>query len=129
MIIDSEILSKNNPLPLAFIGDSVHTLFVRKHILSSYGGKMNNYHSLAAKLCKASAQAQALKAIQPILTEEESDLVRRGRNCKPKHTAKNASTADYTLSTAFEALIGWLYVSGQEDRLNEILQLSIAEIN
>ena len=122
--IDKEILSKNNPLPLAFIGDAVHTLYVREEILKSYKGKMNNYHSLASKECKASAQAENLNSIMPFLTEDELELVKRARNCKPKHSAKNASSADYSHATAFEALIGWLYVSGQENRLKELLTLA-----
>ena len=125
--IDTTILFRNNPLPLAFIGDAVHTLFVRKFVLKKYGGKMNNYHTMAAKLCKASAQATALEKVMPTLSEEEADLVRRARNCKPKHSAKNATSGQYSHATAFEALIGWLYVNNNNDRLNEILSLSVTE--
>ncbi len=118
-------LLSTNLLPLAFIGDSVHTLFVREWCLSNPNCKMENYHTLASKFCKASAQAKVLSLLQENLTDEEREIVRRGRNAKAKHHAKNASTADYSQATAFEILIGFLYLSGREERLDEILNLSI----
>ena len=121
-----ESLLQTNLLPLAFIGDSVHTLFVREHCLSNPNYKMENYHVLASKFCKASAQAKSLELIQDYLTDEEKCIVRRGRNAKSKHHAKNASTADYSHATAFEILIGFLYLSNNKERLNEILNLSIS---
>lgn len=127
-----ELLNKllnTNLLPLAFIGDSVHTLFVRSWCLNNANDKMENYHMRASKFCKASAQAQVLKLmIDGILTEEEKEIVRRGRNAKPKHQAKNASSSEYSYSTAFEVLIGYLYISKKQDRLDEILNLSITLI-
>ncbi|MBQ8443893.1 MAG: Mini-ribonuclease 3 [Clostridia bacterium] len=121
-------LLNTNLLPLAFIGDSVHTLFVREEILSMPNRKIENYHTLASFYCKASSQAKALENIKPFLTDEEKEIVRRGRNAKPKHQAKNASQADYSYATAFEVLIGYLHLSGQSERLKEILQLSMKSI-
>lgn len=121
-----ESLLKTNLLPLAFIGDSVHTLFVREHCLSNPNYKMENYHNHASKFCKASSQAKVLSLLQEYLTDEEREIVRRGRNAKSKHHAKNASSADYAYATAFEILIGFLYLSKNQDRLNEILNLSIS---
>ena len=114
-------------MPLAFIGDSVHTLFVREKILNQNLNKMDNYHTQAAKFCKASSQAKVITSISPLLTEEEQEIVRRGRNAKPKHQAKNASSADYALATSFEILVGYLYLKGDEERLNEILTFSISQ--
>lgn len=120
-------LVKTNLLPLAFIGDAVHTLFIREYTLENYSvNKMDNYHSLSSKYCKASSQAKTLNYILPLLDEEEKEIVRRGRNAKPKHQAKNASNADYAYATAFEILIGFLYLKGDENRLNKILNLSIS---
>ena len=116
-----ELLS-TNLLPLAFIGDSVHTLFVRDYILKSGNLKLENYHN---KSSQASSQAKALEKIIPLLNEDESEIVRRARNAKPKHQAKNASSADYSYATAFEALIGYLYITENKDRLDEILKISI----
>ena len=118
-------LLNTNLLPLAFIGDSVHTLFVREYALSNPHQKIQNYHTLSSFYCKASSQAKALEKIGGILTDEEKEIVRRGRNAKPKHSAKNATTGDYSYATAFEVLIGYLYLSNQTNRLNEILNLSI----
>lgn len=120
-----EKLLKTNLLPLAFIGDSVHTLFVREYCLEMYDGKMENYHTEAAKYCKAQSQARVLKELLPTLSEEESEIVRRGRNAKPKHSAKNASQSDYSYATAFEVLIGYLYLKNDNIRLKEILEYSV----
>ena len=121
-----EKLLKTNLLPLAFIGDSVHTLFVREYCLEMFDGKMENYHTEAAKYCKAQSQARVLKEFLPSLSEEESEIVRRGRNAKPKHSAKNASQSDYSYATAFEVLIGYLYLKDDKTRLKEILKNSIS---
>ena len=129
--MEKEIFNKllnTNLLPLAFMGDSVHTLFVREYALSRPNQKIENYHTLASMHCKASSQAKSLEGIMPLLTDEEKEIVRRGRNAKPKHQAKNASSADYCQATAFEVLIGWLYLSNQNERLDEILKLSIKTI-
>ena len=123
-----EFLSKNL-LPLAFIGDSVHTLFVREYCLKDANFKMETYHSKSSFYCKASSQAKALKLLNDALTPEEQDIVRRGRNLKPKHHAKNASSADYSFATAFEVLIGYLYLNEDSQRLQEILKLSIELLN
>ena len=120
-------IEKTNLLPLAFLGDSVHTLFVREKTLLGTDSKMANYHSLSSKFCKASAQAKALEKITPLLSEKESEIVRRPRNAHPKHSAKNASSRDYSMATAFEALIGYLYLTEQTERLNKILEISTTE--
>ena len=116
---------QTNLLPLAFIGDSVHTLFVREKVLEKHDHKMENYHTNASKYCKASCQADVLRRLLPALPLDEQEIVRRGRNAKPKHSAKNATSADYSYATAFEILIGYLYLNGDENRLNEVLQSSI----
>lgn len=122
-----KILTGGNILPLAFLGDSVHTLFVREYFLNNLNTKIGTISSASAKICKASSQAHTLKTITPSLSEEENDIVRRARNAKPKHTAKNATSADYSYATAFEALLGYLYLKGDEKRLQEILLLSCKE--
>ena len=120
-------LIQTNMLPIAFIGDSVHTLFVREYVLSTENGKMTNYHSDASKFCRASSQSKALEKLLPLLTDDEKEIVRRARNAKPKHKAKNASTSDYNHATAFEALIGYLYLSEKKDRLSKFLSLSVEQ--
>lgn len=117
-------LLKTNLLPLAFIGDAVHTICAREFCLEKFNDKMNNYHLKASFYCKASSQAKTLNKIYTLLNDEEKEIVRRGRNAKPKHQAKNATTEDYSFATAFEVLIGYLYLNGNQQRFNEIIKLS-----
>ncbi len=117
-------LLNTNLLPLAFLGDSVHTLFVRSKLLSCGYLKPDNLNKQASFYCKAASQAKSLEKIMPLLSEEELNILRRARNAKPKHHAKNASLSDYSLATAFEALIGYLYLK-DKDRLEDILEKSM----
>lgn len=110
-----------SPLALAFLGDAVHTAYVRKKVLSGQMNKMHNYHTQASKFCNAKWQMQVLEKLLPTLTEEEQNIVRKARNCHSKHTAKNFDEETYKKATAFEALIGYLYLSEKYDRLNEVL--------
>lgn len=120
-------LEKTNLLPLAFLGDSVHTQFVRKHVLENYNEKMQNFHKKASQFCKASHQSKVLEKIFNNLTDKEKEIVKRARNAKPKHTAKNSSSKDYMMATAFEALVGYLYLAENNERLFAILNYSIQE--
>ncbi len=119
-------LCQSNLLSLAFIGDSIHTQYVREYVLSQDIGNMDNYHKRASYFCKASTQAEVLQALLPSLNEEESSIVKRARNAKPKHQAKNATGKDYAYATAFEALIGYTYLKEDNERLNELLNLSLS---
>jgi ribonuclease-3 family protein len=111
-----------NPLSLAFVGDAVYTLFIRHRIAKDSTAKSGKLHKLATEFIKASAQSKTLEKILPMLTERESDLVRRSRNTKINNSAKSATPAEYMQSTAYEALLGYLYMTGQRERLEEILQ-------
>lgn len=112
---------------LAFIGDSIHTSFIRNWVISNHSLKLNEYHKLASKYCNAKAQSDVLERIVPLLSFEESEIIRKARNTKTKHSAKNSSPIDYHRATAFEALIGWLYLNNKKDRLKEILKLSLLD--
>lgn len=116
-----------SPLALAFMGDAVHTAYVRETVLKGQTNKVQNYHTFASKICNAKKQMETLEKLLPTLTEEELNVVRKARNCHSKHTAKNFDEETYKKATAFEALIGFLYLSKQTDRLNEILQKSFEE--
>ena len=122
-----EDYTKLSPLALAFIGDSVHTLYVREHIVMNDVLKINDYHKLSSHFCKAETQSKVLDQIAPMLSEQEKEVVRKARNTKIHHNAKNASVKDYKQATSFEALLGYLYVTNQNDRLQEILKLSMGE--
>lgn len=110
-------------LALAFVGDSVFDLFIRTMLVGS-GKKVRDLHKEAVSYVKASAQAAILKALEPKLTSEEKDIVRNARNAKVNTIPKHADIMEYHYSTAFEALLGYLYLSGQNKRLNEILLMA-----
>lgn len=111
-----------SPALLAYIGDAVFEVYVRSVLAVQVGGHMDAIHNLAVESVKAEAQARMFRYLEDSLTEEELDVVRRGRNSKCGHVPKNAAVVDYRYSTGFESLIGFLYLGGQEDRLNEILK-------
>ena len=113
------------PLTWAYIGDAVYELFIRENLVKGAKLKPHKLHLESIKYVKASAQAKTLKEIEEILTDEEKDAVRRTRNTKNHHLPKNANVNDYMYATAFEGLIGYLYLSKQEERLKEILNKTI----
>ncbi|MBQ3235404.1 MAG: Mini-ribonuclease 3 [Clostridia bacterium] len=122
----SDKLSKNtarqlSPITLAFVGDAVYTLFVREKIVFQNdlkGAELNRRTSLEVK---ATAQARYIDKIMPLLTEEEIDIFKRARNAKKNTRAKSATVSEYNKSTGFEALVGYLYLIGETDRLNYLL--------
>ncbi|MBE7075768.1 MAG: ribonuclease III [Clostridiales bacterium] len=118
-------LNELSPLALAFMGDAIHTCFVREKVLQGQRNKLDNYHNLAKNSCNALNQKQILEKIEPLLTEEEKDIVRRARNAHSKHKAKNFDEETYKKATSFEALIGFLYLSQNYERLNLFLEMSI----
>ena len=122
-----EKIDNLSPLVLAFIGDGVHTLFVREFVVKGGISNLNCYHQKAKKFCNAKHQKEVLEKLLPMLTFEESEIVRRARNAKSKHKAKNFNEEEYKKATAFEALIGFLYLTEQKERLEEILKISVSE--
>ena len=121
-IEDIQMLS---PLVWAYIGDSVYEMFIRTYLVNNSNAKPHKLHIESIKYVKAKAQADILLKIEDKLTEEEKDIVRRGRNTENHHVAKNSNVADYSKATAFEALIGYLYLTKQDKRLEEILLLCL----
>lgn len=114
-----------SPLVWAYVGDSVYELYVRTFLVNNSNAKPHKLHIEAIKYVKAESQANLVKKIKDKLTEEEQDIIRRGRNTENHHIAKNANLSDYSMSTGFEALIGYLYMTGQDERLKEVLNLCI----
>ena len=117
-----------SPLVWAYIGDSVFEMFIRVNLVNHSNAKPHKLHKQSIHYFKAQAQAEILKKIQDSLTPKEQEIVRRGRNVQNHHVAKNANVAEYAQSTAFEALIGYLYLTKQDERLKEILESSIQTI-
>ena len=117
--VDVNLLS---PLTWAYIGDAVYELYIRTNLVNKTKLKPHKLHIESIKYVKAKAQADILKELMEILTDEEKDIVRRARNAENHHLPKNADPEDYMYSTAFEGLIGYLYLTKQDDRLEEILK-------
>ena len=117
--------SQLSPLTLAFVGDAVFDLFVRERLVCLANRPVNRLHSLAVSLVKASSQARAAKRLSEKLTEKELSVLKRGRNAHTNHKAKNASESDYHYATGLEALFGFLYLSGESDRLRELFELTL----
>ena len=122
-----EEVNQMSPLTWAYIGDSVYELYIRTYLINKTRLKPHKLHIEAIKYVKARAQAEILKKLDDILNQEEQEIVRRGRNTQTHHIAKNASMQEYMYSTAFEALIGYLYLTGQEERLVTILEAILDE--
>ncbi|MDF2874693.1 MAG: mrnC [Sporomusa sp.] len=123
--IDAERLS---PLVLAYIGDAYFTLYVRTRLLGYEQNKVRVLHTFDAKIVSAVMQSKAVKILEDQLTPEEADIVRRGRNAKST-VPKSASIAEYRYATGFEALMGFLYVQKNYDRLSEIVDKAFAIIS
>ncbi len=111
-----------SPLTWAYVGDCVYELYIRTNLINKTNLKPHKLHIESIKYVKAKAQAEILQKIYNDLTEEEKDIVRRGRNSENHHLPKNCDVKDYMYATAFEALIGYLYLTKKEDRLKEILE-------
>ncbi|MGN1271473.1 MAG: Mini-ribonuclease 3 [Clostridia bacterium] len=110
-----------SPLVWAYVGDSVYELYIREKLVNSTNLKPHKLHIETIKYVKAKAQADTLERLREYLTEEEQEIVRRARNTQNHHLPKNANPTDYMYATAFEGLIGYLYLSGQKERLEELL--------
>ena len=110
-----------SPLTWAYVGDCVYELYIRTKLVDKTNLKPNKLHIETTKYVKAKSQAEMLEKINGKLTDEEKDIVRRGRNAENHHLPKNSNVFEYSRATAFEALIGYLYLTKKFERLAEIL--------
>lgn len=117
-------VSQFSSLQLAYIGDAVYELYIRTMISKDKNIPVNKLHREATTYVKAKAQSDIIRKIEPYLTEEELSVYKRGRNAKANTAAKNADIVDYRHATGFEALIGYIYLKKDFERLDEILKLS-----
>ncbi len=111
-----------SPLTLAFIGDGVFELFVRERLVLQGNCPVKELHKHAVVQVQAAAQAMAVPKLEPILSEEEISVLKRGRNAHVGHVPKNSSVADYHAATALESLFGYLYLKGDLKRLQELFR-------
>jgi ribonuclease-3 family protein len=115
--------SMYSPLTLAYLGDGVYELYVRSHLLSLGNLSSNKLHRMAMEYVSAEAQSKFMGILEPLLTEEEEAVYKRGRNAKSFTVPKHAQVIDYKRATGLESLIGYLYLCGNEKRINEIITL------
>ena len=109
---------------LAYLGDSVIEVLVREHLVAKGISSSAHLNSEALKYVRASAQAEAMKNIIDLLTEEEEAAFRRGRNMGHSSTPKSASVSEYRTATGMEALFGWLHLAGRQERINELFRIA-----
>ncbi|MBB6734916.1 Mini-ribonuclease 3 [Cohnella zeiphila] len=119
--------SQLSPIVLAYIGDAVFEVYVRQHLIASAARKPHELHRAATRYVSAAAQAKLLQRWMPLLTEEEADIARRGRNSKSGQAPKNADPVDYRHATGLESLVGYLYYRGERDRLEQLIALAFSE--
>ena len=118
-----------NTTALAYMGDAVYEVYVRRHVMETGHVHVDRLHQMAVPFVKAEGQAKAIKhMMENFLTEEEQALTKRARNHKIATTAKNATPMDYKWATAFEALLGYLYLIGDTCRLEEVVAEAISYI-
>lgn len=116
-----------SPLVLAYIGDAVYELVIRSFLVGKGNAQAGRLHKKASALVNAGAQSAVIERIRDQLTEEELQVFKRGRNANSATMAKHATMSDYRRATGFEALMGYLYLSGQTDRILELVRLGLEE--
>lgn len=117
-----------NPLTLAFMGDGVYEVLVRRHIVGEHGSlPAGRLHDLAVGMVRAAAQAEAYGRVEPLLEERELAVYRRGRNATGLTVPKSASAAQYHSATGLEALFGWLFLTGQTERIERLFERIVRE--
>ena len=121
--LDKNKIQQMNPLVLAFVGDAVETLRVRTRFALQDTSKSHALHLKTAHEINAHAQAQDAEKLLPYLTEEEADIYRRACNSKSRHRAKNYSEKEYRRASGLEAVLGYLYLAGEKERLEELFEL------
>lgn len=117
-----------SPLTLAYMGDCAYEIVIRTLLVHKGNTHVDRLNKRASNLAKAGTQSQIIGAIQDSLTEEELTIYKRGRNAKSYTSAKNASINDYRRATGFEALVGWLYLKGEFERMTELIKLGFERI-
>ncbi len=127
IIKDETEINMMSPLTWAYVGDSVYELYIRTYLSNNTNLNPHKMHVEAIKYVRAEAQAKLVKLLE--LTEEEQNIVRRGRNAENHHLPKHASATDYMYSTAFEALIGYLFLNHKEERIREIIAECVNLVN
>ena len=122
-------IREQSPLSMAFVGDAVYSLVIREYLVKDKRYNINTLNRLTVKYVSAHGQFLALDILKEILTEEELTMVKRGQNTSKASVAKHASVEEYRASTGFECLLGWLKLTGQDERINYLVDYIIRNID
>ena len=125
MGLDDINITDYSPLTLAYIGDGIYEIVIRTVIVDEANRQVNKIHKAASNLVKAGTQAKMIHYIMDDLTDAELTIYKRGRNAKAVTRAKNASMSEYRTATGLEALMGWLYLTGQSERMMKLIKKSV----
>lgn len=117
-----------SPLTLAYIGDSVYDLIIKTMVINQGNKQVKKLHQETSSMVQAAAQSAMMRSLQSLLTEEEHAVYKRGRNAKSVSPAKNQSLTDYRRATGFEALIGWLYLQNNWERIIELVKIGLGSL-
>ena len=118
-----------SPLTLAYIGDAIYDLYISTIIVKRGNTQPSKLHKRASALVKAETQADMVNVLEPHFTPEEEAVFKRGRNAKSYTTAKNATTGEYRRATGFEAVVGYLYLTKQYNRIIDLIKIGLEAIN
>ncbi|MBR5520613.1 MAG: cysteine--tRNA ligase [Oscillospiraceae bacterium] len=118
-------IREQSPLSMAFVGDAVYSLLIREYLVKHKRYKINTLNQMSVKYVSAHGQFMALEILQDVLTDEEKRMVKRGQNTSKATVAKNATVEEYRASTGFECMLGWLKLSGQEERIEYLVDYII----
>lgn len=121
--ISKEKAKQISPVTLAFVGDAVYSLYIREREVLKCDDKLNELQKHTTAAVSAKGQSELLFKIESMFTAEEEDIFHRGRNAKKSTKSKSASVADYNRSTGFEAVLGYLYLTGQYDRISQLIEV------
>lgn len=123
--LENRDIKTYSPLTLAYIGDGIYELIIRTILVSRGNCPTQKLHKRASRLVKAEKQSVMMKVLEPLLTEEEHAVYKRGRNAKSYTMAKNATMSDYRRATGFEALMGYLYLTDQTIRMIDLIKIGL----
>lgn len=128
MEIENIDIVNYSPLVLAYIGDAVYEIVIRTYVVTKSNMQVNKLHKKTSSLVKAQAQSEIINSLMEDLTEEEKRIYKRGRNAKSVTMAKNATMSEYRTATGFEALMGYLYLNKQSDRMLSLIKKGLENL-
>lgn len=127
--LESQDIRAYSPLTLAYIGDAIYDLYIRTILVSRGNKQANKLHKEASSLVKAPTQSKMIEVLEPLFTKEEESVYKRGRNAKSYTAAKNATMGEYRRATGFEAVMGYLYLTDQNNRMIDLIKIGLESLH